>query len=110
MSNNSASVLGTNSDRLLPSTPDDYLLAEQVELNYLELCESYIRILGVQLFFPKSIYRDVLRWREMRVRHKAGDLRHTESELKSVKAIAQWTVNVNMEIRRQPAKRVKWKD
>lgn len=95
---------------LLPSNPDEICLAEKVEENYLELSAAYQRIKGELLIFPRYIDRDVMRWRQMRVRHKAGDYRHTESELKAVKAVAQWTVDVQMTIRNQPAKTVEWKD
>jgi hypothetical protein len=95
---------------LLPSNPDEICLAEKVEENYLELSAAYQRIRGEILVFPRYIDRDVMRWRQMRVRHKSGDYRHTESELKAVKAVAQWTVDVNMVIRNQKQVVVTWKD
>jgi hypothetical protein len=64
---------------------------------------------GMQLNIPKSLDRDMLRWREMRVRHKKGDFRNTDGELRSTKTIAQFTVDQNCMLRKQPLKKVEWK-
>lgn len=93
---------------LRPSRTDIVLLAEAVESRFIELCDVYFRIKGEELIPPKFLDKDMLRWRQMRVRHKRGDLRHTEAEEKSTKAVAQWTVDVNCEIRNQPPKTVEW--
>ena len=93
-------------DMLVKSTPYDFYLAEAVESRFLELCGTYLRVRGIELLIPKHLDRDIIRWRELRVRHRSGDLRHTESEMKSVKAIAQWTLDVNAELRNQPKKKL----
>lgn len=89
---------------LIPSQPDHYAMAKAVEQRFLELCHSWLRIRGVELPIPESLNADMLRWRQMRVRHKSGDFRHTEAEWSSVKAFAQWTLDMNADLRNQPRK------
>lgn len=93
---------------LFPSNPDMITLAEAVESRFLTLCEGWLRKCGVELPIPKSMDRDMLRWRQMRVRHKRGDRRNTLAEIKSMKAVAQWTVMMNCELRGQPDKQIVW--
>jgi len=111
--------------KLIKSTTDDVLLAHAVEVRFVELCGSYLRIKGDRLMSPPILDRDFLRWRTLRVRHKCkcgckeiglnkrkepcciecgkrGDYRHTEAEMKSTREIANWTVQVNAAIRNQP--------
>ena len=52
----------------------------------------------------------MLRWRQMAVRHRKGDFRNSDAEYESIKTIAQWTVDVNCQIRNQPAKKIVWKE
>lgn len=95
---------------LRPSTQDTIALGDAVESRFLDLSETYFRIRKVRLLIPVWIDGDFLRWRMMRVRHKSGDFRNTEAELKSVQEVAQWTLDVNSELRNQPTKVMKWKD
>ncbi len=96
------------SDPLCASTPDTIALAEAVESRFLTLCEGWLHKRGVKISVPKSIDGDLLRWRQMCVRHKKGDRRNTVSEINSTKAIAQWTVTMNCELRGQPDKQMSW--
>jgi len=91
-----------HADRLLSSSMDDVALGVAVDEKFLVLCKRYLDVTGNQLLIPQSMDRDVMRWREMRVRHKRGDFRHTEAEIKSLRAVAQWTVDVNDVICGQP--------
>ena len=89
---------------LIPSTMDAIALAQAVEDRFLDLCGSWLRIKGVELPIPVSLNPDMLRWREMRIRHMKGDFRNTEAELKSTKVIAQFTLDCNCSLRNQPRK------
>jgi len=122
-----------HSDRLLPSSMDHVLAAQEIEARFLRLCELYLKIRGEKLPIPRSLSRDMYRWRRMRVRHRcqrcknqtvmvipekqimrcsncggSGDYRHTEAEWRSAHAVAQWTVDVNCELRNQPRKIIEW--
>ena len=44
----------------------------------------------------------------LRVRHKALDFRNTTEEVQATREIAQWTIDVNCELRGQKAKVVQW--
>jgi len=97
-----------NFNLLRQSSLDTVELGRAVEDKFLDLMATYLRIKGECLAVPASLNPDMLRWREMRVRHKRGQLENTEAELKSVQTIAQWTVDVNMALRGQPTKRIQW--
>jgi len=79
---------------------------EAVESRFLDLCGSWRRVKGVDLPISESLNADMMRWREMRVRHRSGDFRHTEAELSSTKAIAQWTLDCNAALRNQVPKKL----
>ena len=96
--------------KLRPSTLDDIQLAYAVETRFLDLCGTYLRVRGVEIPIPSSLNADLLRWREMRVRHNKGDYRNSEAEKKSVRTVAQWTVTENCELRGQENKIVEWGD
>ena len=85
----------------LEQSGDWAFFGEAVEARFLDLCGSWQRVKGVDLPIPESLNADMLRWREMRVRHRSGDFRHTEVELTSTKAIAQWTLDCQAELRNQ---------
>ena len=94
---------------LRPSTPDAIALATALEERFVDLCGSYLRIKGSQLIPPPSLDNDMLRWRQMRVRHKKGDFRNSDAELLSVRTICEWTLRVNAEIRNQKSVAVDWR-
>lgn len=97
--------------RLVPSHggPNGIITgAEIVEEKFLLLCNMYGNIRHERLVPPPSLDKDMLLWRRMRVRHKKGDLRHTEAELQATKAVAEWTVNVHMELRGLPPRKIDW--
>jgi len=77
------------------------MFGEVVESRFLDLSGSWQRVKGADIPIPHSLNPDILRWREMRVRHKRGDFRHTDAELKSTKNIAQWTLDMNADLRGQ---------
>lgn len=94
---------------LIPSTVDEISLCQSVEENFITLCNIHKRQLGMELIPPKSLDKDFVRWRQLAVRYRSGDFRHSEEEYESVKTIAQWTIDINCRIRNQPQKKVNWK-
>ena len=95
-------------NRLMTSKYDDVALAEATEVRFLELCKMYLTAKGEELVPPEELTMDMMRWRQMRVRHAGGDYRHTDAELKSVQTIAEWTVQIKMVICEQAPKHVEW--
>lgn len=95
---------------LMPSDADAVGLAEAVKNGLKQLIHLYRRTRGTDLMFPKELDADVLRWRTMRGRHERGDLRHSEAELKSTKALAQWSLDVKCDLCGQPRKKLTWKN
>lgn len=93
---------------LSPSTVDTVKLGLAVETRFLELFHTHRRLRGTQLTVPRELDRDMLRWREMRARHKSGDARNTYAELLSTQAIAQWTVDVQRQLRNQKPMKIVW--
>lgn len=97
-------------DLLIKSDPDTIHLSLAVNERFLDLCDAYKRIRGNQLTPPKSVLDDMKRWRTMVVRHKRKDYRNSRSELQALRAVAQWTCDVNCDIRNQRRKKLVWKD
>ncbi len=97
-----------HSNVLAPSSPDTIALGLAVEERFNAVFNLHVRLRGLQLAVPQSLDKDMLRWRTMRVRHKSGDLRNSEEELRSTKSIAQWTCDTNSIVREQPIKAVVW--
>ena len=95
---------------LRPSDPDAVALAQVLEERFVELCGTYLRLRGERLVPPPSLDNDMMRWRQMRVRHRKGDFRNSEAELHSVKCVCQWTLDVNTSIRNQPTQKIAWKE
>ena len=93
---------------LMPSTQDDVALCAALETRFLELCGLYKRATGNILVPPKSLDKDMFRWRQAAVRYKKGDYRHTSDEYQSIKTIAQWSLDVKCSICGQPTKRIEW--
>ncbi len=88
--------------RLTPSHPSLIAGSEAVEERFVRLLNSWHKAKGEQLLPPPSMNGDLKRWREMVFRFRKGDFRNTEGELKSLKAIAEWTLAMNAKLRNQP--------
>jgi len=95
---------------LVKSTPDDYNLAVAVEERFIRLCNTHQHIKGVPIQIPKDLDPDILRWRQLVVRHRGGDFRHTEAERQSTKAVAEWSVRENAVLRNQKIPNIEWED
>ena len=72
--------------------------ATAVEERFLTVCKRYLKKWGVELQIPNHLKQDFIHWRELVVRYNQGDFRHTDAELRSLKEIAQWTVDINCEL------------
>jgi len=96
--------------QLKPSSPDTVALGQAVEERFLTVLGLWEKMKGERLVPPASMNRDMMYWRQMRVRHSGGDFRNTEAELKATKTIAQWTVDMNCIVRNQPVQKpIEWK-
>lgn len=89
---------------------DTYQLCQAVEERFIDLTHAHRRIRGTDLIPPPSLDKDMLLWRTMAVRFKNGDMRNTQSELIALQNIAQWTLDVNCELRNQPKQIIQWSD
>ena len=93
---------------LQPSDPSLVFGSNEVQERFINLCGTYERVMFEQLVPPVSMDADFLYWRTMALRHRSGDLRHTEAELRSLKAIAQWMVDENAKLRNQKPRKIDW--
>lgn len=89
-------------NQLLPSSPDHVGLIRAIEDRFLDLCSLHRRVRGTDLQIPQALMPDALRWRMARLRHQGSDFRHTEREWRSVCEFAQWTLDLNSELKNQP--------
>jgi hypothetical protein len=96
-------------DLLLHSGPDCVMLARTVCVKVQELIQFHRAACGMDPVAPVELKQDFVRWRTLLDRHNAGDRRHTMSELKATRAVAQWAVDMNMAIRNQPPKTIEWR-
>ncbi len=99
-----------HSNMLQMSDHDTMALAEVVETRYLGLCQDYLRIKGDELQVPTHLHSDFIRWREMRVRHKKGDPRHSADEKKSLRTVAEWVLRVDCSLRDKEYIEMEWRD
>ena len=99
-----------HANKLFVSKPDDIALCTAVEDKFINLCNIHLNMKGTQLFIPSSLDSDMLNWRKMAVRHRRGDFRHSEAEMKSLRTIAEWTLEVNAKLRNQEVPKVDWRD
>ena len=98
-----------NSDRLEPSDKDMQCLVESVIERIRSVSEMYKR----QWTIPIStllINRDLAHLNAVFERYVTKDFRHTESEKKAVRVLAQWTIDQKAALCGQPTKKLEWKD
>ena len=97
-------------DRLVPSTQDDVSLVAAIHERFLTLTERYKRTWNIEMEFPKHILKAIFAWRICTARYRKKDFRHTESERKYVRELAQWTVDENCKLSGQPTKKILFND
>lgn len=98
-------------DTLELSTKDCIQLAREIEPRFLTVCELYGRKWGGQTPpISKEMEKHFMRWRQVVIRHRNGDMRNTLSEWQSMKEVAQWTVDLNCKLCGQEPKTVEWAD
>ena len=89
-------------NKLVPSDRGVVSGGFAIEERFIELCDLYKRVKFENLVPPSHLDSAMYLWRTMRIRHKTGDFRHTADELKAMKQVAQWTVDVKRELCDQP--------
>lgn len=95
---------------LLPSEKDTVALGHAVQERFIEVCGLWLRTKGYEIVPPIELNQDMLLWRTMCMRHKQGDYRNTEDELRSTKRIANWTLKVKKQIVDQVFVPLEWKE
>lgn len=95
---------------LIPSKPDDIALPHAVKEKIKELRDIVIRTAGVDLKIPGDLELDAKRMNLLLDRYAKADFRHTEAEKRSVRAIAQWSLNLKQIVCRQPVTQIEWGD
>lgn len=97
-------------DRLEDSDQDLCQLSLAVESRFIEVLNLHERCRGFTLIPPASLNVDLIRWRSMVHRHHLCDFRHRVSEKIALRNIAQWTLDLNCELKNQPRQVLEWKD
>jgi hypothetical protein len=98
-----------NLDRLTPSDPDMQHLVRSVAERIRTVSEMYQRQWRTPIN-TKLITRDLERFNVIMERYHISDFRHTESEKKAVRTLAQWTIDQKAALVGQPTKKLTWKD
>lgn len=96
---------------LKPMSADDMALIHELSKRILDLHELHLRVYGVEKMIPKDMEVDFKRFNALKHRcYVLHDVRASESEVKSVRAIAQWTIDVKKQICGQPTQVLQWRD
>ena len=98
-----------NSDRLELSDKDMQALVMSVAARIRTISEMYQRQWGIPIS-TILITRDLQRFNSLMERYHTSDFRHTESEKKAVRILAQWTVDQKCALVGQPTKKIEWND
>lgn len=94
--------MSQHSDNLQKASPDHVELTRRVKENIQELCFLQKRVRGTDLKFPLGLTQDVMRFTAITDRFWKGDFRYRQSEIDAVKALAEWSLILNAELRNQP--------
>ena len=95
---------------MIHSKKDDIALCYEVGKRLVELRDRIIRTTGMDLIVPEHLRMDMKRMNSLAARYKRSDFRHSNSEKKSLRTIAQWTVDLNRSICGQPSITLQWGD
>lgn len=98
------------SGQMYAATKDTVALVQAIESRYADLLDLHVRLKGIELPRPREIQTCANTWFAVLVRFQKHDHRHSEDELKAVRTFAQWTLNVNGELRGQKATTITWVD
>ena len=71
-----------------------------------DLRGAYRRLRGIDLIQPPELDHDVVRFHALLDRFQGADFRYTEPELRSLKAIADWSLQTNAKLRNQKPPKV----
>ena len=85
-------------------------LAREIEQKTIEVAAMYRRRYHKKLIPDGDMTKALVLFRTMRMRHAKGDYRHTNSEKQAVKAVAQWSLDVDRLIRNQSRMKLQWAD
>lgn len=88
--------------QLFKSSPDQIGIVYEVNQRLIELDGSLLRVRGSGLFIAPSLEKDFERFQAVKTRHQSNDFRHSAAEMASVATIAQWSLDLNCELRNQP--------
>ena len=89
---------------LVASQPDDIGLTEAVRIRFNELIPLHRQKKGTDLIVPPDLAQEYRRVIDLCRRHHRGDFRHSPDELKALKQFAQWTLDINCDLRGQERK------
>jgi len=92
------------------SNRDDIAIVYEIQKRLVELRDRFCKVSGNDLIIPPNLKADFIRYNMVFGRYKEGDFRHSESEKKSIRAIAQWTVDLNRSICGQTPLKLEWRD
>jgi hypothetical protein len=93
---------------LYPSPQAMVLMVKALYPRFLEVCAIYQRVHGEELVPPPELDADMKLWRLMVARFKKGDYRNTQDEDLATARVAQWTLDMKMDLCGQERIQVDW--
>lgn len=95
---------------LAKSHPDTILLCQAVHERFIDVLGMWLRIKFEPIVPPEYLNKDIFLWRTMRARFAAGDYRNTADEWKSVKRVADWTMQIKCKLTDTKYVPIEWAD
>ena len=96
---------------LKPIPSNDVSMIHELSKRLLDLHELHRRVHGVDCLIPKDMENDFKRFNALKQRcYVLNDYRISESEVKSVRTIAQWVLDLKKQICGQPRHILEWRD
>ena len=94
---------------LVRSTPDTIQLSAAVQDRFLDVAGLHERVKFTEIEIPPELDSAMILWRTMVVRHRSGDMRSSQEEEQGLREFAEWTLEINAELRNQPKpKKIEW--
>jgi hypothetical protein len=108
MKNREKKQMELHKNVLYPSSQDTIGLSEAVQDRFLDVAGLHERVRHTEIPIPVELDSAMILWRTMVVRHRTGDLRSSQEEEQALKEFAEWTLEINAELRNQKKPKIEW--
>lgn len=72
-----------------------------IQERFIELADNFHKKWGFPIDIPSEIKSAIILWRQLFLRYRNGDFRHSEDERRAMAEVAQWSLDENRKLRNQ---------